>query len=71
MPIGSHGNGMEPEDTGDHSDVGSCIQKCPLGGEYRREKKSSETISIRGRLFFDGTLNNRTNTENRLKNTDR
>jgi len=70
MPIGSPGNGMESEYTGDDDDAGSSIQKCPLGEEDCREKKSLDTISIRGRLFFDGTLNNRTNTDNRLESTD-
>jgi hypothetical protein len=49
----------------------SVVTECPLKKKKHGpgEEKSGE-ISIRASLFFDGTCNNRTNVEHRMKGTD-
>jgi LysM repeat protein len=52
---------------GNDKELGDPIARCKIKEEPQKLNKKT---TIRVSVFFDGTANNRTNTEQRLKNTD-
>ena len=56
------GNYCAGEFNGGDIDLGTTVQPCSVKG-FDSDKDKTPSISIRACLFFDGTLNNRTNVE--------